>query len=354
MSKQNSGVKAEVGVSVITKSMVIAGFGVALVCNIPFGEYDNIAWISIAKKFLEGVGMTLFSAGLVSVVVEISTISEIVKKALKGILSEKFPYEKLAISRLDEINKQLALHRLDSDILKESDVIDSPYSLEPELLALSKGLYYEYHKAKFVITPDDEKGVFHKRVEFDYKIINKNGVDNSAKFVLTLICQKDDLTIQEVESVFSIKSFKIEECDKIKASGKKVNTKDLTSVADNYWKIADVEPQAHSLYKYEIHFEYPLEKKLVNRVRLVYEYEIPQNDIVQSYKLNYPSKNLEHEISISGTNWEVTGDAYTAFYFPDVYDNDYNVVQSVATAIRVDFRDWAVPGAGYMVTFLKK
>lgn len=343
-----------VGVSFVTKVMVGIGLLFVIASNIPMGAYDNIRWMKVVKKISETIGTTIFSAGLVSVIVEISSITEIVKKALRGMLSEQFPFEKLSKARLDEIYKQIAFLRLDDNSLKVKDMEDSPYVLEPELLELSKGLYYEYHKAKFVITPDNKKNVFCKHVEFDYKIVNRLGLENSAKFTVTLICQQDDLSMEDVKSYFHIKLFKIEESDKIKVSGRRTNEKNLTEEAMDYLNITEVEPQAHSMYKYEIHFEYALSNKLCNSVKLIYEYQIPQSDITQSYKLNYPSKALEHEISIAGDGWEITGDAFTAFYFPDMYDKEYRVAQTIPTSIRVDFRDWAVPGAGYIATFIKK
>lgn len=346
--------KVSLNIGSITKWMIVGGILLIILAYIPFGKLDKNSIIIALKGVFQSLGTTVFSAGLVSVVLEISTVSEVVKKAVDEIISEKFPYNNFSKDRLEEINKQIAFLRLDEkELLSEKDMDDSPYNMEPELLELSKGLYYEYHKAKFVITAKEE-GVFKKRVEFDYKIINKLGCENCAKFTVSLICQKDTLTIEEVKKYFKIELFKIEESDKVKVSGKRNNEKDLTKDAINYLNITEVEPHAHSQYKYEIHFEYPLSKKVANRIRLIYEYQIPQSDITQSYKLNYPSKILEHEISIVGDKWEITGDAFTAFYFPDMYDKEYTVSQTVSTSIRIDFRDWAVPGAGYIVTFLKK
>lgn len=354
MSKRKKDYEVILGVSSITKIMIVIGIVIIICCNIPLGTYDQKQWVSTIKTSLLAIGTTVFSAGLVSVIVEISSITQIVKKALLGIVEERFPFEKLSKERLDEVYKQIAVCRLEEDTLKESDIESSPYILEPELLGLSKGLYYEYHKAKFVITPDNNEGIFKKRVEFDYKIINKLGLENSVKFKVSLICQKDNLKIEDVKSYFNIKLFKIEESDKIRTSGKRSKEINLTNKAADYLSISEIEPQAHSLYKYQISFEYPIGDKLANRIILVYEYQIPQSDIVQSYKLNYPSKILEHEISIEGNEWEVTGDAFTAFYFPDMYDKDYTVAQTIPSSIRIDFREWAVPGAGYFVTFLKK
>lgn len=166
--------------------------------------------------------------------------------------------------------------------------------------------------------------MFKKRVEFDYKIINKFKHENAAKLTISLICKKDKLTKEELKSYFDIKLFKIEESEKIKTSGRRANELNLTNEAKDCWEVMEVEEHEHSLYKYKIHFEYPLDSnKLANRIVLIYEYQIPQSDIIQSYKLNYPSRSLEHEITMSGSDWEVTGDAYTAFYYPSMYDKEY-------------------------------
>ena len=346
MSKGKKKVDVTIGVSTITIIIAVVGILLIIISNIPFGKFDTMSIVQTLKNISEAIGTTLFSAGLVSVVVELSSISNIVSKTP--------PFETLATSRLNEINKQVALYRLEEENLTEKDVVDSPYILEPELLGLTKGLYYEYHKAKFIVTPDEKEGVFKKRVEFDYKIINKCGLENKAEFTIRLVCQRDDLTKEELQKRFSVKLFKVGASDRIGATRRQENEEDLTSDANSYWNILEIEPHEHSLYKYEIHFEYKLSDKRANKVKVIYEYEILQSDIVQSYKLNYPSKILEHEISINSNAWEITGDAYTAFYFPDVYDRDYTVVQSVPTSIRIDFREWSMPGAGYMVTFLKK
>lgn len=346
-------VKVSLNIGSVTKWIIIAGIICVIAASIPYGEWDEKPAIILFKNIFQSLGTTLFSAGLVSVVLEISTVSEIVKKALNNIVAEAFPFQNFSKGRLDVLHRQLAFFRLCETELNEKDIDDSPYVLEPELLEAVKGLYYEYHKAKFMIIPDNEAKTFQKRVEFNYQIINRLGLHNSAKFTVSLICQKDDLSIEEVKSYFKIELFKIEESDRLKGS-RKSGELDLTEEAMNYLSISSVEPQVHSQYKYNVHFEYPLSEKLSSKIHIIYEYQIPQSDITQSYKLNYPSKTLEHEISMAGDGWEITGDAFTAFYFPDMYDKDYRVEQTVPTSIRVDFREWAVPGAGYIVTFLKK
>ena len=351
--KSKNGFKVSINIGSVTKGIIVCGILCLILESIPLGEWDEKAFVTVIKDLLQSLGTTLFSAGLVSVVLEISTVTEVVSKALNSIIAGEFTFRNFSKKRLEDLHKQIAFLRLCENDLNEKDMEESPYVLEPELLESSKGLYYGYHKSKFIITPDNDKKTFCKRVEFDYQIINRLGLENSAKFTVSLICQKDDLSIQEVKSYFKIELFKIEESDRIRGN-RKSNWKDLTQEAMNYLSISEVEPQAHSQYKYQIHFEYPLSAKLSSKIRIIYEYQIPQSDITQSYKLNYPSKTLEHEISMNGEGWEITGDAFTAFYFPDMYDKDYTVAQTVPTSIRVDFRDWSVPGAGYIVTFLKK
>ncbi len=354
MKNTKNRLKIVSNLSTATWAMVIGGIAIVAIAKIPLGTWDTNGFVIFVKQMFDLVGTTLFSAGAVSIVVEISTISQIVEKGIQKILAGTFPFENFSKDRLEEVHKQIAELRLNDERLETRDIEASPYVLEPELLELSKGLYYEYHKAKFIITPDSSRGVFKKRVEFDYKIINKLGLDNKVKITISLICKKDNLSKEDVKKSFDVKAFTIEESNKIKVAGKHKNEINLTAKANDYWQISEVKQQEHSLYMYNICFEYQLSDKVANRVVLIYEYEIPQSDITQSYKLNYPSKVLEHEITICGEGWEVTGDAYTAFYFPELYeDRQYTVARTVPTTIRADFRDWAVPGAGYMVTFLK-
>lgn len=88
-NNNNEEFTASIKISTLTKFMVVIGL-----CGIIFSNYikiDNINdWRNIVLKIFETISSTLFSAGLVSVVVEISTINSIVDKALNKIFKGIF------------------------------------------------------------------------------------------------------------------------------------------------------------------------------------------------------------------------------------------------------------------------
>lgn len=88
---------ASIKISTLTKLMVIIGFvGIIFLNGIGIDKYDG--WKSVILKILEVICNTLFSAGLVSVVVEISTINSIVDKALNKIFKGMFLWKVIQMS----------------------------------------------------------------------------------------------------------------------------------------------------------------------------------------------------------------------------------------------------------------
>lgn len=354
MSKKNhsSNINATISISTLTKGLLIGGIILFLMSYLDFKQVPYLKVISsFLESILNNIGLTCISAGLVSIVVEISSIQNVINDSIKRIVSDDFPFESLSRERLDDIHKQIVVNRSANEKMNISYLNNSVYALEEELLNASDGLYYEYNKARFVITHDKKKEMFLKTAEFDYRIVNRFGIDNKVSFSISLIHPSDDITEADLKKMIEITKFCISKGDKKSREEKE----DLTDVANDYLNIVAVEKQAHSLYKYEVKFLYPLTKCMYNKIEIIYKYLVPDYDIVQSYKLNYPSKVLEHTLIFDKCDevWELSGDAYTAFFFPPT-DREYEIVQSVANVMRINFRDWAITGAGYMVTFLKK
>lgn len=339
------------GISTLTKFLIIIGL---IVYAISYLDYSNVPRISIfnvqVKDILKNLGMTGISAGLVSIVVEISSIKSVINDAILKVVSGEFPYEKFDTKRLDELHTQISVHRCTEDVSINS-LNDSVYSLEQKLLNVSEDIYYEYNKANFVIEHDPQKKVFKKKAEFNYYIIDKYGKDPKVSFELYVIHPSDAISEQMLSDLFRIKKFEVKP-----DNGPK---NDLTDKTHLYTHICSTEKKLHTMYKYKIIFEYKLTPNTGNKVTLEYEYEIPDYDILQSYKVNYPCRKIEHTFNIASVDrsekWELAGDAYTAFSFPEAGEDEGSVVkQSVPNSMRVQFENWSLPGAGYVVAFLKK
>lgn len=360
MSREKESKKLNATVSVTFFTVFLIGIGILLFAasfiDLESSKYDILKKLAAPyESVTRNIGLTCLSAGLVSVLVEVSTITNVVKSAVIRIVAGDFPFDNFSIERLNELNKQIVVKRCETEKMTVQNLSNSVYALEDELLSASKGLYYDYNKATFIVEHDSKSKVFKKRVEFDYRVINKYSLENKVSINISIIHPSDSLTQDELKEKFHIKKFVLHGGDK---NNSQDIEEDLSKEANDYVKINSIEGQAHSLYKYEVSFEYPLSKCLWNKVELMYEYEIPDYDIVQSYKLNYPSKVLEHTIIIKPDKseneyFELAGDAYTAFYFPPT-DKEYQVIQDIPDNIRISFRDWSITGAGYMVTFLKK
>lgn len=359
MKKQTKATKidATVNVSFFTRLLIIFGILLFILSFFDLESSKHILLRNIAipyKYITQNIGLTCLSAGLISFLVEVSTITNVVKSSVSKIVTGDFPFENFSLERLDEVNKQIVTKRCCINGMTVNDLTNSVYILEKELLKTCKNIYYDYNKVTYIIKHDAKQKIFKKRAEFQFKIINKYGLDNRIHFSVSIIHPSDSITKDELRKKFSVNHFRL-------IHGNKISTRDgekiLDESANDYVKIESIEGVAHTLYKYEVSFDYELPKCLWNEISIVYEYEIPDYDIIQSYKVNYPCKVLLHNIIIQSDmnereNWEIAGDAYTAFYFPPS-DKDYNVIQHVPDNILISFRDWVLPGAGYMVTLLK-
>lgn len=142
---------------------------------------DKYAAVKPLLDIMCTIGSTLFSAGIVSVLVEISTIKGLVSDALDNVLKGNFSLEAYSNQVLKKINRQIAAKRGNVNIDK---IDNSIYSVEPKLVELIDGLYYTYYNATYEITPDEERGVFKKDVTLDYEVINDCDKDNKIHYTI--------------------------------------------------------------------------------------------------------------------------------------------------------------------------
>lgn len=324
-------------------SIIITIFGLILLIitsAIEIGEET-----ATIKLFLfnitSSVGMTLLSAGLVSILMEISTVESVVDKAIRNVFSVDVPLDSYSETHLKKLKDQISSHisKRTPDELKKS-----VYKLEPHLLSLTNGLYYEYHNIRCTVIPKDKENVFLKKVTMMYKIVNEHDLDNKVKIGISLYDYKPNMTEDERLKSVTIKKFEVNQTNLINDSDISKTIEVLNS-DDSYE------------YDYRYVFERPLQKCKEHEVLLEYEYVTTQNDLTQSWKLMYPCKKTEHIVCIKERNssWILKANAFASFYHhSSELEKNFKVDQTVDNNARVEFGDWTIPGAGYVISFVKK
>lgn len=329
--------------STVTKWITLGGIMCILVVNI----LDNTLSTDFLKKYyavkpildiLNTIGGTLFSAGIVSILVEISTLKGLVSDALSRVLQGNVPLDSYSNDILEKLNKKIAAKRGNVNIEK---VNNSIYSVEPKLIGLLDDLYYNYYNATYDIIADEKQGVFHKNITLDYEIINEYGKPNSIAFTVSLYNANTNMSDEEKKREFIIKSFKINETD-------------LTSEANNYKKIVPIE-QKHSEYQYAVKFERELQKCKSHKIHLELKYDVPKEDLSQVFRATHPCKSMKHEIFVvNSPNWVVHGTGFTSFYIKEDNNNSFHVTYKQDSVLLIEFDDWSIPGAGYVAYLAKK
>lgn len=333
----------------VTYIMLICGFLLFAATYIPDqGTKDGYPVLDAFIDASRNIALTLFSAGLISVLVEVSTITSVVQGALERLVQGNFPFDKFSNDRLLELNKQIAVKRSEKDDLKVGQLEKTIYCLEPQLLNDSIGVYYEYHKDTTIIQPDESKHVFQKLVKLEYKLINRFKEPYSIQFCISLVNNSENITDEDIRKYFKLEKLEILCSSEVESNEKKLKNKVTEQDLNNLVQIKAIKKKPHTTYNYLVKIEYPLENVATCVVRLMCSYEVPMSDPIQSFKLNHPCKEFEHNIFVQKDNWEIVADAYTAFFFTDE-NKEYQVTQNVPNSVSIVFKNWAVTGAGYMV-----
>lgn len=335
--------KAVISVSMLTKMMVVIGLIGLVATNLFDEEYLKAHWIAnYATKVIEVVASALFSAGLVSVIVEISTIKKLVSDAFTQILTGDFPLDNLNRFTLLRINKRIASLLTG---ISEKRIDNTVYRYERYLLDLASGRYYTYHNITYHITPDENNKCFHVKTKVNYKIINNKLEENAFEMRLKLYKTKDEMTYQDYENGINITSVTI--------NGEVVAKTDILSI----------EPIEHktesTYYDYKVRLYKELEGR-TNKISAVFSYDVPLHDRCQSFRISVPCKELEHKFYIeddvnTGEKWIIRANAYSTFFHRQSEENsNYNVEQNVDTSLIIRYKDWALVGNGYCVFYQKK
>lgn len=332
-----------------TTTIIIISLGIlcVLVANILLNAFSE----EFLKKyyatkpildFVNAIGSTLLSAGIVSILVEISTIKGLVSDALDNVLEGDIPLDSYSNSKLEHINNLIAAKRGDVDY---NFIKNSIYSIEPKLIGILNGLYYEYYNANYIIIPDQKNGIFKKNVTLDYKIMNLFDMDNKVSHSIALYDIIPNMTEEMRKKKFKVSKFKI-------------NNTDLSTEVDKYIKIVNVTEQDSS-YQYIVKFERELQHCKSHKIHIEFDYEVTISDISQIFRLSYPCKSTNHNIHIqniknSNGDWMIVGTAFTSFYYDKNNDQGMHIKRPIDTNIQICFDDWCIPGAGYSVYFVPK
>lgn len=341
-------IEVKTKLTTVTFTMLICGFLIFVITYLPDqGTKDGYPILRVFIDAFRNIALTLLSAGLISALVEVSTITSVVQGALERLVQGDFPFDKFSTDRLFELSKQIAVKRSQKDDFKIGQLEKTIYCLETQLLNDSIGVYYEYHKDTTIIMPDEKKHVFQKMVKLEYKLINRFKEPYSIRFCISLVNNSDNITDEDIKRCFKIDELEILCSSDVEPNDRKLESKVIEQDLSNLVQIEAIEKKPHTTYNYLVKIEYPLENVATCVVRLFCSYEVPMSDPIQSFKLNHPCKEFEHNIIVKKDNWEIVADAYTAFFFTDE-NKEYQVQQNVPNSVSIIFKNWAVTGAGYM------
>lgn len=329
--------KTKVTMSLRVICLIIIALGVALIIIASLEAKGGCwVWNDSLEAVLTSIGTTLVSAGLVSIVLEISDIKDSVSSAINKILQGDFSFKGYKDDKLIEANNKIALTRLRLNET-DDDLCDSIYEFyEPKLLQSVKSVCYKYHNAVFKITPMSDAQLFKFEVECNYEIVNKYKLPNEMNFKIKSYSISDDKY-----------GFKL---DKFKINGLDVAPEIKTEKGEN-----------NIYYDTKININYDFKEIEDAKVLLKYEYYSPMFDIRQSYKVTNPCQQLEHKIyllqdeSDSKAEWKLEATAFSAYYISQKnIDDKVRVEQVVGDSIKIKSDSWMFPGSGYVTMYIKK
>ena len=94
--------KISISVNIIAIAIAISILGMVLLIISSIKGISGPAWNSWLKSFLQALGTTLASAGLVSLLVECSTIKSMTERAIKSILEGDIDFSGYSTNTLDK------------------------------------------------------------------------------------------------------------------------------------------------------------------------------------------------------------------------------------------------------------
>jgi len=306
----------------------------------------NGIWGQIYKWFLDIIKLlssVVISSGFISLLLEISTIKNLVLEVYHSLLKADFDFTYYSNERLRKMRKDIILAEYAKDFLSSEQLNDSIYILEEPLNKLIKNKYQECHESTFWIIPNSYEKIFKKRVKSKYTVYNyfKSEDKIGLQFKVTKNINATDL---EKESWLIINSFMIESTN-------------LTSEAKQYIKVEDIPKSENSPYTHIIKFSMPLQKYEKYTIQIEYEYDVPMFDIMQSFKLMWPCKTFRHKVYLQGkeaSNWALSVNGFASFYYAgSELEDKFKVLPDTEHSVEIFFEGWTLPGAGYVVSLRK-
>ena len=187
MNRNNDGNKSAWGKGAVISIIAIAIIIIARLVD-TYYAVDN-AVCDFFTSLGETIGITLFSAGAVSVIMEISTIEGVVNKAFNKVLKMDFPLDDYSPENLSNFKNSISLKQINNILknrIEKEQLYSSIYKYENQLLELCQTEYYKYHSTKYFITPDEKNGLFHIKCKTSYEIINKQENEVPFRFKMKL------------------------------------------------------------------------------------------------------------------------------------------------------------------------
>lgn len=325
--------------------IVILGTAMIVISDYNFKSPSDW-WVDWGNKVVNSIGCTVLAAGGVSIMLELSTIKNYITQAFRNVLFCKFPIEQYQQKELQELKNSIAKYIINSHH-REQNLNETLYKFKRNLLELTCGNYYLYHKSNIVLQPDSKHNIIHKQASIEYCLLNQTSSSCNAKFTWSILAPRDNITKEEILDNFTMKNLTV--------CGTLYDSKEY----QDFLSIEKISPSSYSLYDYTINVTLPKYKKEHYTVSVIVEFDIPINDVSQIHKMTLPCKELTHSIHIlqdvsSGEKWTLEGNAFTAFYCDQKEPNaNFRLEQTIDTSIQIVFNEWALPGAGYEV-LLKK
>ena len=167
--------KIHIKLSAVFFALILAIVGILffLFAKLPDWEFK---YNEIVMTLVGNLGLTFISAGLVSIVLEISTIKNYIEDAIINLTKGDLPLETLSTDSLNNIHLKAAGLRT-KDHIGSEELKNTIYIFEEKLLNCAENVYYEYHKQKCTIDITDD---------FFFKIIHIFLTNNINELVIKI------------------------------------------------------------------------------------------------------------------------------------------------------------------------
>lgn len=275
------------------------------------------------------------SAGSVSILLEIGSIKSYVTQSLQDFFDANLDYKKFSNEALKKFSLNIAMQRAK---MYRTDCFNSLlYESEEKIVKNCTEKYILKNHSTTILQIDEQNEIIHKDTSFSYEYCNAKHIEE-IKFSIRILA--NETNIEDISrNIFShvrINGIAMDQKD----IQKSIKTKNLCDVRDTE-------------YDYEIFFVKKIETNDGNySFDLDLSYDIPLRDLTQVYKITSPCKSLNHEFYIAeDSNWRLNAKAFTAFFCNEEEEHsNFEIVQPRGTRVKIEFNDWCLPGAGYVIT----